>query len=93
MEGSPPHNKCGCAHTGLCGGIHLSKKLCTHVGEGPRTGHVCKKKRDSRPKVNKDTEGLSCISDLKHLFTVLLLIREDAHTLSLRVYISTLLQS
>ena len=26
--------------TGLWGGIHLSKKLRTHVGEGPRAGQV-----------------------------------------------------
>ena len=31
---------CGHAPTGLCNGIHLSKKLCMHVGKGPRTGQV-----------------------------------------------------
>lgn len=40
------------------------------------------------PKVNKDPEDLSYIRDLSHLFTVLLLIREDSHTLSLWVCIS-----
>ena len=29
----PPHNKCGHTPTGLCGGIHFSKKMCTHVGD------------------------------------------------------------
>ena len=32
----PLHNKCGPTLTGLCGGVHLNKKSCPHVGEGPR---------------------------------------------------------
>ena len=28
--------------TGLCGGIHLSKKLRTHLGEAPMANQVCK---------------------------------------------------
>ena len=35
-----PLIKCGHALVDLCGGIHLSKKLCTHVGKGPRTSQV-----------------------------------------------------
>ena len=31
---------CGHTPTGLCGGIHLSKKLHMHVGEGPRASQV-----------------------------------------------------
>ena len=69
--------------TGLCGGIHISKNLRTHVGEDPRTSQVWKIEQDNCPKVNKDPEGLSYISDLNHLFTALVLIREDARTLSL----------
>ena len=40
-ELTPPHIKCGHILIGLCGGIHLRKKLHTHFGEGPwtRTGH------------------------------------------------------
>ena len=49
---------------GLCGGIHLSKKLHTHLGEGPWTRQVWIKKQDNGPKGNKDPEGLSYISDL-----------------------------
>ena len=82
-EGVSPHNKCGHSPTGLCGGIHLSKKLYTHVGVSLRTGQVWKKKQDNWPKVNKDLEELPYISDLNHLFTVLLLIRKGAYTLSL----------
>ena len=89
--GAPPHNKCGHTPIGFCGGIHLSKKLRMHVGEGPRAGQVWQKKPDNWPKVNKDPEGLSYGSDSNHLVTELLLIREDAHTLSLWVCISALL--
>ena len=32
--GPPPYNKCGCIPTGLCGGIHLSKKLHMHLWGG-----------------------------------------------------------
>ena len=92
-KGAPPHNKCGRAPTGLWGGIHLSKRLHTHVGEGPGTSWVWKKKQDNWPKVNKDPEGLSYISNLNHVFTVLLLIREDDRTLSFWVCISALLLS
>ena len=67
-EGASPHNKCGHTPKGLCGGIHLSKELRTHAWEGPRIGQVWEKKRDNWPKVNKDPEGLSYISDLNHLF-------------------------
>ena len=51
------------------------------------------KEEDNWPKANKDPEGLSYISDLNHLFTALILIREDARTLSLWVCISALLLS
>ena len=64
------------------------KDSLTYVGEGPRGGRVWKKKPDNWPKVNKDPEELPYISDLNHLFPALLLIRKDAHTLSLRVCIS-----
>ena len=37
------------------------------------------KKQDNWPKVNKDPDGLSCISDLHHLLIVFHLI-QDAHT-------------
>ena len=33
-EGTPPHNKCGHAPTGLCDGIHFSKKLYVHAWGG-----------------------------------------------------------
>ena len=36
-EGPPPRNECGPAAVSLCGGIRLSRKLCVHLGEGPRT--------------------------------------------------------
>ena len=50
-----------------------------------------KKKPDNWPKVNKDPEELSYVSDLNHLFPARLLIRKDGHTLSLWVCISALL--
>ena len=68
-----PHNKC--THTPTCNGIPLSKNLHMHVGEGLRNSQVWKKKKRKKgnlPKVNKDLEGLSSISDLNHLFTALL---------------------
>ena len=74
-EGRHPLIICGDSPTGLCGGIHLSKKLHVHVGEGPRAGQVWKKQQDDWPKVNKDPEEPSYISDLNHLFPVLLIIR------------------
>ena len=49
---------------GLWAGIHLGKKLHTHIGEGPRAGQVRKKKPDNWPKVNKDPEELPYINDL-----------------------------
>ena len=60
----PPHNKCGHVPTGLRTGIHLGIKFHTHVGEGPRSGQVWKKKPDNCPKVNKDPEGLPYINYL-----------------------------
>ena len=33
-EGHPPYNKCGYIPTGLCSGIHLSKKLHMHLWGG-----------------------------------------------------------
>ena len=36
---------------------------------------------------------MPCVSDLNHLYGILLLIRADAHTLSLQVYTSALLLS
>ena len=90
----PHHNKFGHILTGFCSGIHLSKKLHMHLGKRLRTDQVWKKTKTKTknqhnwPKVNKDPEGLFYIRDLNHLFTVLLLIREDSHTLSLWVCIS-----
>ena len=55
--------------TGLHDGIHLSKKLHAHLGEGSRNSHCVKNRQDNWPNVNKDPEGLSCISDLNHLST------------------------
>ena len=52
--------------------------MCTHVAEGPRTRHMWERKQNNWPKVNKDLKELSYIRDLNHLFTALLLIREDA---------------
>ena len=69
----------GHAPTVLHGGIHLNKELCTHLGEGPRTSQVWKKKRENWPKVNKDLEGLSWMTDLNHVLTVLLI--QDTHIL------------
>ena len=40
--GGPPHGGDAKPPTGLSAGIHLGKKLHTHVGEGPRTGQVWK---------------------------------------------------
>ena len=92
-ERGATHDKCGHIPTSLCGGIHLSKKLGTHVRECPRTGQLWEKKQDNWPKINKDPEKLSYVSDLNHLFTALLLGREDTHTLSFWVCISALLLS
>ena len=33
-EGTPLHNQCRYAAIGLYSGIHLSQKLCIHLGEG-----------------------------------------------------------
>ena len=81
-EGAPLYSKCGYTPTGLCSDIHPRKKILVHVGQGPSTGQVWEKKWDNWPNGNKDPEGLSHISDWSHLFTVLLFIRKDAHTLS-----------
>ena len=43
-RGRHPIVSMGKPPTGFCGGIHISKKLCTHVGEGSRTGQVWEKK-------------------------------------------------
>ena len=48
------------------------------------------KEEDNWPKANKDPEGLSYISDLNHVFTVLLI--QDVPT-PFRVCISALLQT
>ena len=64
--------------TGLHDAIHLSKKLHKHLGEGSRNSHCVKKGQDNWPNVNKDPEGLSCISDLNHLSTECLI--QDAGT-------------
>lgn len=55
-EEVPPHNKCGHAFTGLCGGIHLSKKLHTPTAEGPSPVRSEKMKQDINdwPKTWKD---------------------------------------
>ena len=65
--------------------------MLTRVGEGPRAGQVWKKKPDNWPKVDKDQEEVSYVSDLNHLFPALLLIRKDGYTLSPWVCISALL--
>ena len=53
-RGAPPDNKGGHAHTGLCGGIHLSKTLPVHVGEGSGISQVSRERQGNWPKVNKD---------------------------------------
>ena len=63
-EGTPPHNKCEHASIDLYGGIHLRRKLHRHLWEGAWISQVWRKKQDNWPKVNKDLEGLSHISDL-----------------------------
>ena len=69
-QGAPPH-KCGHMPTGLCCGIHLSKML--HIVLGKVVGQSGMKKESRElANVNKDTAGLSCISDLNYLFTLLL---------------------
>ena len=73
-----PHNKHGHVPTGLCGGIHLSKNLHSHLGEGLRTSQSWRKKWDNWPNVHKDPERLSYISDVHRLFITLLI--QDAHT-------------
>ena len=52
-EGVPPRDKVECT-TGLHDGIHLSKKLHAHLGEGSRNSHCVKNRQDNRPNVNKD---------------------------------------
>ena len=69
------------------GWIPSWKKLCTHVGEGPRAREVWKKKPDNWPKVNKSPEELPYINDLTTSLAVLL-VREITHTLPLWVHIS-----
>ena len=79
-ERAPPHNKCGHACIGHCGGIHRSKKLQMPLGEDPWTSQVWREKQDDWPRVKEHLERLSYINDLRHLYTVLLLT-QDAHAL------------
>ena len=79
------------APIGLWAGIHLGKKLRTHVGEGPRAGQVWKKKLGNWPKVNKDPEELPDINDLTTSLLHSSSLGGDAHTLSLPVCISACL--
>ena len=51
------------------------------------------KKQDDWSKVSKDPEQLLLYKWFNHLFIALLLIREDAHTHSLQMFISVLLLS
>ena len=75
-EGTPSLSNCGHAPIGLCGGIHLTKQLHKHLGKCPWTSQACRKKQDNWPKVNKDQEGLSSITDLHYLLTALLLTQD-----------------
>ena len=50
-KGAGATHKCGHAPTGLCSGIHLSKKLPTPLAKGPRTSLVWKRKQDNWLKV------------------------------------------
>ena len=68
-EAAPLQNKCRQAAIGLCVGIHLSKKLSTHLAEGPWTRQLWRKKQDNCPNVNRHPEGLSCKSGARHLCT------------------------
>ena len=86
--GGPPHNKHGHVPTDLCGRIHLSKNLHRHLEEGPRTSQSWRKTWDNWPNVHKDPERLSYMSDLPHLFIILLI--QDAHV-PLWVCVSALL--
>ena len=52
------------APIGFRAGIHLGKKLRTHIGEGPRAGQMWKKKPDNWPKINKEPEEPPYINDL-----------------------------
>ena len=47
-EAAPHHKKCGHVPIGFCGGISLSKNLCTHIGEGLRTQQLLKKKKKEK---------------------------------------------
>ena len=67
---------------GLWAGVHLGKKLHTHVGEGPRAGQVWKKKPDNWPEVNKDLEELPYINDLTDSLLCSSSLGGDAHILS-----------
>ena len=87
----PPHNKCEHTPFSLCTGIQLGK-LCAHAGRDVDRPGV-PKRRDNWPEENKGPEEVPCVGDLNHLYGILLLIREDAHTLSLQVYISALFLS
>ena len=81
------HNRYCQAPIGLCTGIHLGKKMCTDIGEGPGTEQMWEKKWDNWPDEDKDPEELSKYKWFNHLFTALLLIGEDVHTVSLQVCI------
>ena len=73
-----------CDSMGLSTGIHLGKQLCVHVGKGSRVGQVWKKKPDNWPKGRQRPGRTALYKRLNHLFTALLLLsREDVHTLSL----------
>ena len=57
-------------------GSNLPKQLHKHLGKCPWTSQACRKKQDNWPKVNKDQEGLSSITDLHYLLTALLLTQD-----------------
>ena len=73
-------------------GIPLGWEVCVHLREDPRVGQVWKKKPDNWPK-GRQRPRTALYKWLNPLFTALLLVRRDTHTLSLWVCISALLLS
>ena len=56
--GALPHNRCCQCPIGCCAGIHLGKKMHTHMEKRPGSGQRLETKQDDWPEKNKHLEKL-----------------------------------